>query len=143
MTSFVPDSSALCSQTDAQLFFPEKGQSDQAKTARRICNACPLIEPCREYALTVAVYGFWGGTSERERQKIRRVRGIVPEPMTDDLAAGRVVVKGAGASLGRSHRCGTPAGYRWHHRHGEKPCTECSSAAARHKADWRRRMGKR
>ena len=34
--------------------------------------------------------------------------------------------------------CGTPAAYRRHHRHGEKPCRSCRQAEARRREDMRR-----
>jgi WhiB family redox-sensing transcriptional regulator len=61
---------AICPQTDPEIFFPDRGQrSPQAKI---ICGRCPVMEECLEYALANRVHGFWGGFSERERQKMKR-----------------------------------------------------------------------
>lgn len=69
------DGSQLCAQTDPELFFPHKGGT--SAPAKRICGRCEFLNPCRRYALTARggdrpVTGVWGGTSERDRQRIRR-----------------------------------------------------------------------
>lgn len=65
--------SALCAQTDPELFFPEKGGSH--KDAVKICNRCVHIEDCLEDALAQKEsFGIRGGTSERERRKIMQLR---------------------------------------------------------------------
>lgn len=59
----------LCAQTDPELFYPEKGESN--KEAKRICMGCPVRRQCLEYALAVREpFGVWGGTSERERSRM-------------------------------------------------------------------------
>jgi hypothetical protein len=42
-----------------------------------------------------------------------------------------------GARWSDPQPCGTPAAYRRHHRHGEKPCRSCRQAEARRQADVR------
>ncbi|TWS18151.1 WhiB family transcriptional regulator [Tsukamurella asaccharolytica] len=65
---------ALCSQTDPEAFFPEKGGS--TREAKRICLGCEVRNECLEYALQKDErFGIWGGLSERERRKLKR--GIV------------------------------------------------------------------
>src|SRR6059058_4371312 len=62
---------ALCSQTDPEAFFPEKGGS--TREAKRICSRCEVRADCLEYALTNSErFGIWGGLSERERRKLKR-----------------------------------------------------------------------
>jgi WhiB family redox-sensing transcriptional regulator len=62
---------AICRQTDPELWFPEKGGSNEQ--ARRLCRSCPFITPCLRYALDNREHwGVWGGTSERERRKMLR-----------------------------------------------------------------------
>ena len=61
---------ALCAQTDPELFFPEKGGSTRA--AKRVCAGCPVRAQCLEHALAHDErYGVWGGTSERERRRLK------------------------------------------------------------------------
>ena len=52
------------------MFFPERGES--AGPARRVCAACPVREPCLDYAITNRIsHGIWGGLTERERRALR------------------------------------------------------------------------
>jgi WhiB family transcriptional regulator, redox-sensing transcriptional regulator len=63
---------ALCAQTDPEAFFPEKGGSTRA--AKRVCRACTVTAECLEYALEHDErFGIWGGFSERERRRLKRV----------------------------------------------------------------------
>ncbi len=62
---------ALCSQTDPEAFFPEKGGS--TREAKRICTGCEVRAECLEYALDHDErFGIWGGLSERERRRLKR-----------------------------------------------------------------------
>ena len=62
---------ALCSQTDPEAFFPEKGGS--TRDAKRICAQCTVKSECLEYALkNDERFGIWGGLSERERRRLRK-----------------------------------------------------------------------
>ncbi len=62
---------ALCSQTDPEAFFPEKGGS--VTEAKRICRLCEVEAECLEYALANNErFGIWGGTTERERRRLKR-----------------------------------------------------------------------
>ena len=62
---------ALCSQTDPEAFFPEKGGS--TRDAKRICRRCEVKAECLDYALNHDErHGIWGGLSERERRKLKR-----------------------------------------------------------------------
>lgn len=65
---------ALCSQTDPEAFFPEKGGS--TREAKRICLGCDVRDACLDYALANDErFGIWGGLSERERRRLKR--GII------------------------------------------------------------------
>ena len=65
---------ALCSQTDPEAFFPEKGGS--TREAKRICEGCEVRSECLDYALANDErFGIWGGLSERERRKLKRAAG--------------------------------------------------------------------
>jgi hypothetical protein len=64
---------ALCSQTDPEAFFPEKGGS--SREAKKICARCPIKLRCLEVALANDErFGIFGGLSERERRRIKRER---------------------------------------------------------------------
>lgn len=66
--------SALCAQTDYELFFPDKGGT--SNPAKRVCRKCPVRRPCLELALESGdrLFGGWGGKSEKERRAINRAR---------------------------------------------------------------------
>jgi WhiB family transcriptional regulator, redox-sensing transcriptional regulator len=54
-------------------FFPERGES--ALKAKTICAACPVRQPCLEFALRTNVSsGVWGGLTGRQRRQLRRQR---------------------------------------------------------------------
>ena len=61
----------LCAQTDPEAFFPEKGGSN--REAKRICTGCEVAGDCLDWALqNDERFGIWGGTTERERRRMRR-----------------------------------------------------------------------
>ena len=63
---------AKCLQAEPDTFFPEKGGS--TREAKRICTDCPVRAECLEYALeNDERFGIWGGLSERERRKLKRI----------------------------------------------------------------------
>ncbi len=65
---------ALCAQTDPEAFFPEKGGS--TREAKKICESCPVRAECLSYALEHDErFGIWGGLSERERRRLKRMAG--------------------------------------------------------------------
>jgi WhiB family redox-sensing transcriptional regulator len=73
-TALAWQTDALCSQTDPEAFFPEKGGS--TRDAKRICSSCDVRGECLEYALANDErFGIWGGLSERERRKLKRQAG--------------------------------------------------------------------
>lgn len=62
---------ALCSQTDPEAFFPEKGGS--TRDAKRVCAQCEVREQCLQWAIDHDErFGIWGGMSERERRKYKK-----------------------------------------------------------------------
>lgn len=63
---------AKCLQAEPDTFFPEKGGS--TREAKRICAQCTVRAECLEYALeNDERFGIWGGLSERERRKLKRL----------------------------------------------------------------------
>lgn len=62
---------ALC-RGRTELFFPPFHERPERRArrevqARAVCDACPVLEPCRTWARENREYGFWGGESEEER----------------------------------------------------------------------------
>jgi WhiB family transcriptional regulator, redox-sensing transcriptional regulator len=63
---------ARCVEVDPEIFFPERGGS--SKAARAVCSECSVRQECLLYALANREqFGIWGGTSERERRRLRRM----------------------------------------------------------------------
>ena len=61
---------AACRGTDLDVFYPERGQT--AGPARQVCAACPVRQPCLEYALSNRITsGIWGGLTVRERRPLQ------------------------------------------------------------------------
>jgi hypothetical protein len=72
---------AACRGHDPAVFFP--GRTGAARTllveARRICAACPVVEECRDHAVSRGErFGVWGGLSEKQRREVRRRRRQPP-----------------------------------------------------------------
>lgn len=77
---------ALCTQTEPEIFFPDKGGSTE--DAKTVCVQCRVRDQCLEYALERGErYGVWGGKSERQRRAIEKERGIVLNEDEDELAS--------------------------------------------------------
>lgn len=69
---------ALCHGATEVFFPPVGGTGNRAKA---ICARCPVREECLEHALTKPEpFGIWGGTSENERRRMRRARGLTGPP---------------------------------------------------------------
>jgi WhiB family transcriptional regulator, redox-sensing transcriptional regulator len=67
-------SKAACQGLDPTIFYPAE-DDDAAAAAKAICAACPVREPCLEYALVNRERdGVWGGCTEKERRRILRQR---------------------------------------------------------------------
>jgi WhiB family redox-sensing transcriptional regulator len=67
-----------CATADPEAFFPERGCDRWTlEVAKRICNSCVYIGACREWAIENNEVGVWGGTTEVERKRLRRMRKAV------------------------------------------------------------------
>ena len=67
---------AVCRDEDPELFFPI-GTSGlaiaQVAEAKMVCNRCPVVSECLNWALTSGQdAGVWGGMSEDERRALKR-----------------------------------------------------------------------
>lgn len=65
---------ALCLQFYTELFHPERG--GDVREGKQVCARCPVRERCLQEALRLEqtrgaqVTGIWGGTTQRERQRM-------------------------------------------------------------------------
>jgi WhiB family transcriptional regulator, redox-sensing transcriptional regulator len=87
---FILDGEAACVTIDPEIFFPRElevfagterlvSKYDNLPLAKKICDSCPLKNPCLEYALRNVEVGVWGGTTEHQREDLRkaaRVRAV-------------------------------------------------------------------
>lgn len=74
---------ANCIGIDVNMFFTEEGSSTfpEENFLKRTCAACPVKTECLDYALHHAVLGWWGGTSELQRKRLRKQLNINPIPV--------------------------------------------------------------
>jgi len=69
---------ALCAQVDPDLFYPETGAPN--RDAKQVCAGCNVRAECLAYAIAHRERcGVWGGTTERERRRMRRAP-VTPAP---------------------------------------------------------------
>ena len=65
-----------CQLRDPEDYFPEsRGRPKKVthKEARDVCEGCPVIVECFEFAMANNTDGIWGGTT-RERRKVIRIQ---------------------------------------------------------------------
>lgn len=68
---FSDDERMTAEQKRAEFMTPEHGPG--VLDAKRVCARCPVLEPCRQYALEhFPPFGVWGGTSVVERKRLRK-----------------------------------------------------------------------
>jgi hypothetical protein len=72
-----PDAACRSPEVDAKWFFPTRGDHNvrfYAKLARQVCATCPHQTACADDALAAGdmLSGIWGGTSTRQRKRLRR-----------------------------------------------------------------------
>lgn len=80
------------------------------KAVMSLCNTCPSKEACYDYALRNEEYGYWGGTTERQRSAERRRLNIVlPETI-------RQIPGSIHSRRIKPIEHGTENGYRSHNR---------------------------
>jgi WhiB family redox-sensing transcriptional regulator len=69
---------AACRQADPETFFPVgtgEAALAQAERAKQVCAACPVRNPCLDWALaTGQEIGVWGGAAAEERRALRAQR---------------------------------------------------------------------
>lgn len=68
---------ALCASPlqDPEAWFPagETGlHAIQAEEAKAVCRRCPVMSTCLNWAMETRQQGVWGGTTDQDRDGIRR-----------------------------------------------------------------------
>jgi hypothetical protein len=135
-----------CRTTDPALFHSDYDRD--RRHAARLCRSCPLLLPCRSYAVeTGQVWGVWGGHdftavethcgTERGHQIHARNRERPCEPCQQAHAA--LLAGRRRARLEAEHaKGGTVRGYEIHRRMGEEACAACLRAMREKSAFYRR-----
>jgi WhiB family redox-sensing transcriptional regulator len=65
---------AACTGSDPDLFFPVGDDPLSDAKAKAICSGCTVVAACLEFAETRREKGTWGGLTEDERARLRRLR---------------------------------------------------------------------
>jgi hypothetical protein len=96
-----------CANGDTEAWFPPRTDTRATRQATALCNGCPVISECLEYALNAEAGigksgrdGIYGGMTPTERAR---------------LASGQL----------KPTRHGTARGARAHRRMGESVCGAC------------------
>ena len=66
-----------CAQIGWEPYFSEVFFYKEQEVMKEACDACPLLEQCREWALHRERWGFWAGMAETERARVRSQLGII------------------------------------------------------------------
>lgn len=64
-----------CLGLHPSMFYLEAQDQVGRRRAKAICATCPVRSECFDYALRNNEHGIWGGTTEQEREQIRRLTG--------------------------------------------------------------------
>ena len=63
------------------------------RAAIKLCNECDVSNDCLNNALKFELHGIWGATMPREREEIRRRRGIALLHRVYDASTGEVTIR--------------------------------------------------
>jgi len=66
---------AACVGVGTDPFFPDESDPDpDLAQAQRLCESCHVQGACLEFALDNAEFGYWAGTTPKQRRSILRKR---------------------------------------------------------------------
>ena len=78
-----PPGGGTCEGQDTSWWFPGFGanKAEQANNLKAIsmCRDCPVRLACLKYALEWEAFGIWGSFTERQRDFIRKRKGILQQ----------------------------------------------------------------
>lgn len=66
-------SDGACVGVDPALFEPSATNATGTAPWRGICNDCPVVDFCRNYAIEHEQYGNWGGLTAKEREQLKHL----------------------------------------------------------------------
>ena len=126
----------LCRVRDlpVDIFFPSQGEAVDQR-AQLACLDCPVNAECLEHALHHEKHGYWAGTSEKQRQRIRKNLKISVRSPQSNYAMGEVELFNPDRLPQTRIKtstavCGTASGYSKHLRNKTNPCQACKDAKA-------------
>lgn len=93
-----------CNGAATALFFPENAADTEA--AKAICETCPVKNECLDHALANNEPGIWGGTTGKERRRMKRRLGQ-PLAKTTCEECGTVFQKRSNGHKSCSEECAT------------------------------------
>jgi WhiB family transcriptional regulator, redox-sensing transcriptional regulator len=64
---------SICKGESDKTFFTGVGQNP-TRAREKLCNSCPVAQDCLDYAIIYEERGVWGGTTEKERKRLRYLR---------------------------------------------------------------------
>lgn len=70
------DGTQNCRNAITDGLYIEDSHGRLPKPVKALCNGCAFLEPCLEWGLQHERFGLWGGTDDRDRGAIRKLRGI-------------------------------------------------------------------
>ena len=80
---------APCKGATALFFQDQRGDSTNTERAKAVCQTCPHIAPCLDYAITnEEQFGVWGGMSLRQRRKYADTRRITRQRVAAPIRHG-------------------------------------------------------
>lgn len=77
---------AACAGADPDLFFADSRREPRlVAQAKTFCGGCLAATHCLAYALEHGMDGVWGGTTTRERRRMRRPSNRIPGSIRDQI----------------------------------------------------------
>lgn len=72
---------AACKNTDPGVFFDDDTQYTR-QHLKALCQSCPVVTECLEWAINNNEQGFWGGLSRKQRKAIVAARALQKQALT-------------------------------------------------------------
>lgn len=71
---------ANCVGLDVEMFFPDYRGAQYSNQMYALCNNCDVKQACISYATKYNMDGFWGGTTPKQRAKMKRNAAVSSTP---------------------------------------------------------------
>ena len=136
---WIDDSACRLSNVD---FFAEEPSAE----CYELCDSCPVKAECLSQAMKQEHYGFWAGTTERERYSQRLALGM-PQPYFDRTINKQLQREMRSQKFANKEPIvpiehGTEKGYQLHNKRLVVMCESCKTAHREYIAEYRRKKNK-